>query len=688
MSPTLFLFLTLQQELLPKKTTLCTDETSKLGKTMGAFALTDDEGRNYVLGLRDMPTKSAKHTMDAFEDILADVSERLAKRPLGVAAAPSTTPEPAASASSSTEDTAPLRTPTEEDEERRRTAEATEDAAAGCDADKSPLQKGRGDPVPPPPRTPGGSFPSTPPMPMPDDEAGDDSSTTDAGTQLLLNIVATMSDRAATEKLFNKNVEKLINDTKAAAGSLRDEDIQIAVELLNLYCGLHTLVHAAECVVSSTVSAEKGYFEGSPPIFNSSFFRANQSGAARLIETTCKAFSRGGDEKNGVYAKFFSSVKNILREKFDARSLPLTPFHGSRFNILFHNASVIYALRKEIADFLVTNAHNGLTKSCKLDINEDFYVAGTRAIAVLGKTNTKPLFAMQEDKEVDILQMGDHYVNMIAGLEEAAEKPEILLEGKSPFPEKYLRKDAWWDAVFEPDEVLDPLTIAILGIIIPPLIVFLRTHWKDHLPGGELAQLSADQAKGLPKTNKFPETIFGYFDRRLRSVPATSTLTIEACAMWAFNKTGDWIAAKGEDERDEIISRARKDVKSIREKYKERLETIVQTRRENLERERAVKEQQQRRKAAEVTTLCVKVQSLGGLWESDDDIKEGLKKLGNSDKVILDAIKSQMQYRRKVLEQKLPDAKMWNFSATNVSFSREQMIERLKVVIRQPLLKA
>ena len=579
---------------MTRKTTLSTDETSKLGKTVGAFALTDEDGRNYVAGLRDMTSKSAKHTEEAFEDILADVNARLANKP------------------------------------------------------------------------------------------DYNSSNMDARTKLLLTIKATMSDQASCEKLFNKNLEKLINDAAAIYDQLDEGETRIIVKLLNLYCSLHTLVHAAETVVSATISAENGHFDGNPPIHNPNFRNANESGVARLIRTTCTAFARGGSEKNGVYGKFLTFIQPVLREQFNCRSLPLTPYHGARFSVLFHNASVIYALREHITKFLETHANNGLTKSVQHDLK--YYLGFVKGIACFLKEVAKPFWAVNEDKAVDVISLGQHYRDMIAFLEDAAQKPEILLEGRSSFPEKYLRKDAWWDAVFEPNDVHDPIAIECLGVILPALVIFFKNHLKEFLPGGEMMKLTIDQALGLPKTNKFCESIFGFFDRHLRTNPARSTFKIEAFTMWVFNLTGAWMEAKDDEERARIIAQTRKDAPSMKSTYKARQEKILLARRENLQRLQAEKEQQQRKKAAAVLKLCVDLNTLGGLWESDIDIDEGIKKLPNSKKsTVLDAIKTQLQYRRQVLEQKLTNAKLWNFSEGRIQFNPLQMINRLKEVIRQPL---
>lgn len=61
------LFLSQSQliDVLPQKehTTLYTDETSKLGDKYSGYHLSDSEGKMYVLGLRDIVSKSAVDTL-------------------------------------------------------------------------------------------------------------------------------------------------------------------------------------------------------------------------------------------------------------------------------------------------------------------------------------------------------------------------------------------------------------------------------------------------------------------------------------------------------------------------------------------------------------------------------------------------------------------------------------------------
>ena len=64
------------QEFRDKEnTTLETDETSKYGSNFGAYALRDETRRAYILGLRDLLTKSGQDTLNTLKEILWDIDQ-------------------------------------------------------------------------------------------------------------------------------------------------------------------------------------------------------------------------------------------------------------------------------------------------------------------------------------------------------------------------------------------------------------------------------------------------------------------------------------------------------------------------------------------------------------------------------------------------------------------------------------
>lgn len=71
-------------ESLPNREnlTIYTDETTKYRTKFGGYHLFDSESRMYVLGLRQLLTKSGRDTLAVFQDILQDIDDRSEKTDL------------------------------------------------------------------------------------------------------------------------------------------------------------------------------------------------------------------------------------------------------------------------------------------------------------------------------------------------------------------------------------------------------------------------------------------------------------------------------------------------------------------------------------------------------------------------------------------------------------------------------
>jgi hypothetical protein len=109
----------------------------------------------------------------------------------------------------------------------------------------------------------------------------------DAGKKILCSIGNTMSDMAATEVKFTRLLELWINEVipmlNDPARPLAEGDAQLFVKLRPYFCGLHGLVHSAECADKAGREAEKGYFEGAAaPIFNPQFQQSGESAAGEF----------------------------------------------------------------------------------------------------------------------------------------------------------------------------------------------------------------------------------------------------------------------------------------------------------------------------------------------------------------------------------------------------------------------
>ena len=163
-----------------------------------------------------------------------------------------------------------------------------------------------------------------------------------------------------------------------------------------------------------------------------------------------------------------------------------------------------------------------------------------------------------------------------------------------------------------------------------------------------------------------------------------SHLTCETFTLYSTNNTAAYLAAKSEEDRRAIVARARKDVPGIRKLYKERQAEIQRVRRENLQAERKEKERKEQERSAELERLVKAVELLGGQWRSEEAVAAGLARLTTGkrgeNKIKLDAIKTQINFRKKVLNQNIP-AQYGTFSQAGKQFSLAEMTERLKAIV-------
>ena len=81
------------------------------------------------------------------------------------------------------------------------------------------------------------------------------------------------------------------------------------------------------------------------------FRKQSESATAHLICTPCNVAARGAGEKSGTHGPFMTYVREFLSEN-KLHSLPLVPYIGSRFNILFSNAAGLHFMADKLLTFL------------------------------------------------------------------------------------------------------------------------------------------------------------------------------------------------------------------------------------------------------------------------------------------------------------------------------------------------
>ena len=266
-----------------------------------------------------------------------------------------------------------------------------------------------------------------------------------SGGFVLAKIKNTMSDRHIVEKNFNSLLEDYRKDVLPTVVESWDQmtpEQQSSVSTLNnFFGGMHLLVGMADTASSTLLQWKLNHFEGTEgPAGTSVLVRKSESGVGRLVRTACKALSKHGSEQSGVYQSFTSFL-----ESNGIKRNPLASFRGNRFYILFYDAGALYYISNLVKIFFceVWQTPNQLLRAVLSDIQVPEYLAGCRALGLVNKVITGPLWRVLGTPDISILDMNEYLQMLIAHLDLWSLDASEVLAGEAvlypDFP-PYLRK--------------------------------------------------------------------------------------------------------------------------------------------------------------------------------------------------------------------------------------------------------
>jgi len=261
------------------------------------------------------------------------------------------------------------------------------------------------------------------------------------GFKLMTAIKNTMSDRASTEKKFQSILEAYRTTilSKIIDGwPLLSEEKSASSRMNNFFCSLHLLVKFANGCGEALKKFESLYIKDNPIQAEDaddadSTFSNSESGTIRLLRTASKSFGRGVDEKNGVYKHF---ATYLLVKKDD--NVKFVRFSHNRFNIFFLLRHVTYYHKENIKYFLesVHGCTNKLLSSVFHDISNPLFVAGCRALGIISKIETAPLWRDIECK-THIFDINDKLTALRSLLAEAKDDFRSFNWKMFPVPRSY-----------------------------------------------------------------------------------------------------------------------------------------------------------------------------------------------------------------------------------------------------------
>ncbi|MES9884866.1 MAG: hypothetical protein ABW185_28810 [Sedimenticola sp.] len=498
--------------------------------------------------------------------------------------------------------------------------------------------------------------------------------------KLIVSIIATMSDQGSVNPVFNDKLQTIREDLLPVVfehwDTIPDDMKQEMSKLLSFFCKMHIFVNMASETDKCLAQFEKHIIaEGRNPFS----FNWTESGASRLVRTVSKALTSHGCEKSGVGSHFLT----YLQEK--GKDNKLISFRGHRFNHLFHVAGVTYYHLSDIKDFLQRWADpNDLLKSIRFDIDETVYVSGIRALGIIDKVVTGPLWRLIEAAP-NVLALNNHLHQVKMQLEQWAQDASHVLSGVSLFDEDEvsITKDAVYDSLFAPSEnlVLETYTQMALELCFGGMLLILERQAKDQLPGGRYWDLdphTVQRMSSVPTTNTASERDFAQLDILMRTKPSASTVALESIIMWSNNKTSAWLSSLSEADHGKIVDDARRNAPHMAEQMKLKQQTLYAGKLQHLKERQEKKVKQEEKTHATKVKLTQKITEAGGLWTSEQQLHE-YRSL-QSDTVYKEALVSQIYFHKSILGSKGPK-ELFQQQHKGKIFSIDQLEEHLKQIL-------
>ena len=378
----------------------------------------------------------------------------------------------------------------------------------------------------------------------------------------ITSIKNTMSDRCATQKKFNTLFcefrKSVFPNVIENWSNLNLEQQKSLSTVIDFFRGLHFLVGLADQAEACLKVYEKLLIGVDNKVGSLAHggYSNGESGTTRLIRTVSKSVQERGCEKSGRMVSFATQME----EQYGLVDIPLYPFSGNRFNILFLNgAGVFYLYDKLLSFFSNLEKENKLLTAVFWDLQVLPYRVGCRALGLIHKSVTAPLWRKME-LEKNVLDMTPHYQKMLNLFEKWANDSSDFLTGlDSLFPE-LLHKDDLFYSLIKPQSDIDEMTKQCLEMIFSSFIFVSKRMLHDHLANGKLNNPSEElvqQAVSVPTTNADAERDFGMLDRLMKLKPKALDIVYEGIIMYNRNKTKEWRNSLSKEQLAVVTKKAR-----------------------------------------------------------------------------------------------------------------------------------
>ena len=174
---------------------------------------------------------------------------------------------------------------------------------------------------------------------------------------------------------------------------------------------------------------------------------------------------------------------------------------------------------------------------------------------------------------------------------------------------------------------------------------------------------------------------------QVRRCPPASEIAREAKLLWSYNRPSSWLLSLSEKDFNDKMEDARRQAPKIRALFRERERKIEELEAARLQKKREAAKAKEQEKIRDKMQLMTRIEELGGLWRSEAEVVEGLARVkvgrGEGKGRMLDALKSQIRFRKTVLQQTVKDPKDWTFSENAKALDVQSIVTKLVKIIDQ-----
>ena len=330
-------------------------------------------------------------------------------------------------------------------------------------------------------------------------------------------------------------------------------------------------------------------------------------------------------------------------------------------------------------EFLSFHSTNRFLQAVKSDLHVDEYFVECRALGIIGKLITAPLWrylVLPSNNFADAVVV---YRQLADSLACYAEDASSLVDGSArAFPGANVHTSSVLDRLLTPTDH-DSLLKKLLQLLCTCFHAYMQREWACYLDADAVATPDGHETAGLPKVTVISERDFAQLDRFMREKPRATTLAVESFIMLGNNKTVAWLAAKTQEERGAILQAARSLVPKHKELACQTRIAIQKHKATELKRQQEQAEKREQKRLQEVQQVTVALAAGGGLWTTDEQMATTLESIATVGKK-RDAIKCQIRFREKVLQQKA-SRQLFAFSKDGKALSLEQLISNLKLLM-------